>query len=40
MVYKLATAAEKGWRRLNNHQLLTHVLAGNTFVDGELKAAA
>lgn len=40
MVYKLATAAEKGWRRLNNHQLLTHVLAGETFVDGELKVAA
>jgi len=40
MVYKLATAAEKGWRRLNHHQLLTHVLAGEAFEDGELKVAA
>ena len=40
MVYKPAAVAEKGWCRLNSHQLPTHVFAGDTFVDGELKTAA
>lgn len=40
MVYKLATAAEKAWRGLNHQELLTHLLAGDTFVDGALEGAA
>lgn len=31
MVFKLATQAERRWRRLNNYQLITHL------VDGELQ---
>lgn len=37
MVFKLATEAERHWRRLNGHQLITHVVEGDTFVDGELQ---
>jgi transposase-like protein len=35
MVYKLGTAAEKGWRRLRGFQLLSKVVAGVKFKDGE-----
>ena len=37
MVFKLATEAERHWRRLNGHQLITHLVDGDTFVDGELQ---
>jgi transposase-like protein len=40
MVYKLATAAEKAWRRLHQQPLLLQVLRGDRFEDGELKEAA
>ena len=40
MVFKLAQAAEKHWRRLNKYQLALKVLAGEQFIDGELKKAA
>lgn len=36
MVFKLATGAEKRWRRLNGHNLIPFVLQGDRFVDGEL----
>ena len=35
MVYKLGTVAEKGWRRLRGFQLLSKVVAGVKFKDGE-----
>ncbi|MAF08942.1 IS256 family transposase [Candidatus Poribacteria bacterium] len=34
MVYKLALSAQRGWRRLNNSELLTDVVGGVTFKDG------
>ncbi len=37
MVFKLATEAEKHWRRLNGHQLIPHLVDGDTFLDGELQ---
>jgi len=37
MVFKLATEAQRHWRRLNRPQLLTHLIDGDTFVDGELQ---
>ena len=40
MVFKLATQAEKHWRRINGYQLIAKVIEGATFVDGELKKAA
>ena len=40
MVFKLTQAAEKHWRRLNKYQLALQVLAGEQFIDGELKKAA
>jgi transposase-like protein len=40
MVFKLATQAEKHWRRLNGHNLIHLVMQGQEFVDGELKVAA
>jgi transposase-like protein len=40
MVFKLAREAEKHWRRLNKYQLALKVIAGEQFVDGELKKAA
>lgn len=40
MVFKLATEAEKHWRRLNGHKLIPLVIQGDQFVDGELKQAA
>lgn len=35
MVYKLGTVAEQGWRRLRGFQLLSKVVAGVKFKDGE-----
>jgi putative transposase len=35
MVYKLGTVAQKGWRRLRGFALLTKVVAGVKFKDGE-----
>lgn len=40
MMFKLAQAAQKGWRRLNGHQLLTSLLQGLVFVDGIIQHAA
>ena len=40
MVWQLARAAQKGWRRLNGSELLVKVIEGVVFVDGEEKAAA
>jgi putative transposase len=40
MVYKLATEAEKHWRKLNGYKLILKVLGGETFVDGILEKAA
>lgn len=40
MVFKLATQAEKHWRRINGYQLIAKVWEGAEFVDGELKQAA
>lgn len=34
MIYKLGVEAEKTWRTLTAPQLLKHLLAGDTFVDG------
>ncbi len=35
MVYKLGTIAQNGWRRLRGFQLLSKVVAGVKFKDGE-----
>ena len=40
MMFKLAQAAQKGWRRLNGHQLLLPLLQGRIFLDGVLQHAA
>jgi len=40
MVFKLATEAQKRWRRLNGHRLLAKVIEGVRFVDGEIKEIA
>lgn len=40
MVFKLATQAEKHWRKLNGHQLIPKVIDGEVFVDGIMKQAA
>jgi len=40
MVFKLAQAAERSWRRLNGHDLLAHVIQGVPFIDGERRIAA
>jgi putative transposase len=40
MVFKLATQAEKHWRRINGYQLISKVIEGVQFVDGLLKEAA
>jgi transposase-like protein len=39
MVFKLAQAAERKWRRLNGHQLLGDVIRGIIFKDGIKEAA-
>ena len=40
MVFKLATDAEKHWRRLKGAKLITQVVEGVQFIDGEMKKAA
>jgi len=40
MVFKLAQAAERRWRKLNGHQLLTDVIRGVRFIDGIKDLAA
>jgi putative transposase len=40
MVFKLAQAAERSWRRLNGREQLVHVIQGVQFIDGERKVAA
>lgn len=40
MVWQLARAAQKGWRRLNGSELLARVIEGVVFVDGEEKKVA
>ena len=40
MVFKLATDAEKHWRRLKGSKLITQVIAGVQFTDGEIKKVA
>jgi hypothetical protein len=40
MVWQLARAAQKGWRRLNGSDLLARVIEGVVFIDGEEKKAA
>jgi len=40
MIFKLAQAAQKGWRRLNTPNLVLEVAQGRTFVDGEMRDAA
>ena len=40
MMFKLAQAAEKRWRRLNKPELIIHVVEGRTFTDGVLQHAA
>ena len=34
MIFKLAQAAEKSWRRLNGHHQLPKLIQGVKFVDG------
>src|SRR5262249_25045278 len=34
MVFKLAQAAEKGWRRLDGHSQLPKLITGVKFIDG------
>lgn len=40
MLFKLAQAAEKHWRRLNGHQQIVLLLEGKIFTDGILQHAA
>jgi len=40
MMFKLAQAAQKRWRRLNKHELIIHILEGKIFTDGILQNAA
>jgi putative transposase len=40
MMFKLAQAAQKRWRRLNGHEQFDLLLEGRTFVDGVLQEAA
>jgi hypothetical protein len=41
MIYKLAEAAEKSWRRLDGHNQLPKVILGVRFPDGiEIKSQA
>jgi putative transposase len=34
MIFKLAEAAEKSWRRLNGHNQLPKIILGIKFTDG------
>jgi transposase-like protein len=40
MMFKLAHAAQKRWRRLNGHAHIVHLLEGKTYTDGLLQDAA
>ncbi len=40
MMFKLAQAAQKRWRRLNGHEHLELLLKGRIFLDGVLQEAA
>ncbi len=40
MVFKLALAAEKKWRKLNGHALIAKVIEGVKFTDGEMTGSA
>jgi len=40
MVFKLAHAAQRSWRKLNGHQLLADVIQGVRFIDGTKAIAA
>ncbi len=40
MMFKLAQAAQKRWRRLNGHQHIVPLLEGKAFIDGILQHAA
>jgi len=40
MVFKLATEAEKSWRRLNGYQLISKIIEGAIFKDGIIDKAA
>ncbi|MCC7084796.1 MAG: hypothetical protein IT427_07285 [Pirellulales bacterium] len=40
MMFKLAQAAQKRWRRLNGHEHIVHLLNGKTFIDGIMQDAA
>jgi len=40
MMFKLAQSAQKGWRRLNGHELIIPLLEGRSFTDGILQPAA
>jgi putative transposase len=34
MIFKLAEAAERSWRRLNGHNQLPKIILGVKFIDG------
>jgi transposase-like protein len=40
MMFKLAQAAQKRWRRLNGHAHIAHLIEGKTFIDGIMQDAA
>jgi transposase-like protein len=40
MMFKLAQAAQKTWRRLNGHAHIIHLLEGKSFIDGIMQDAA
>jgi hypothetical protein len=40
MMFKLAQAAQKKWRRLNGRELLTLLIQGRVFTDGILQVIA
>lgn len=40
MMFKLAQAAQKRWRRLNGHGHIVHLIEGKTFIDGIMQDAA
>lgn len=40
MMFKLAQAAQKRWRRLNKHELIIHLVQGKVFTDGVMQNAA
>ena len=40
MMFKLAQAAQKRWRRLNGHQHIVHLLEGKKFVNGVMQVTS